>query len=339
MPPPALDQWRKLYDTAAKVRDLTPWAWMEEMDVFGVQDPQTGEIGYVSVMGMLGEYLAVHVYRGSLAIQRFEIIHQEGRNTPLEYLLETPQLQLSFVGRDELDADDRKLNKQVNFKGRGANAWLQFRTLRAGYAPHLPDEAADVQQLTTALEQLIELLPRLKTNPGLLEVGEGLYLVRVQRPDGTWEDKALKPPPAALPNIVLQMDLTLLNKVKELAVTPMDIQADLFLLPTMMRDHQYPYFVYIMLLVDPHAMIPLDFETLKPYPVLEDMYGSLPLVIVKMFNKLGIRPQTLSVRSPALARLLASTCEELGIELRRAKRLRALETVRQGMMDLIGGLT
>ncbi len=41
---------------------------MTEGDVFGVQDPDTGELGFVSVMGMLGEHYAVSVYLGTRAV-------------------------------------------------------------------------------------------------------------------------------------------------------------------------------------------------------------------------------------------------------------------------------
>ena len=50
---PTNEQWRRLYETAALVKELSPWKWMTEIDVFDVQDPNTEEIGFVSVMGML----------------------------------------------------------------------------------------------------------------------------------------------------------------------------------------------------------------------------------------------------------------------------------------------
>ena len=50
---PTNEQWRRLYGTTALVKELSPWKWMTEIDVFGVQDPNTEEIGFVSVMGML----------------------------------------------------------------------------------------------------------------------------------------------------------------------------------------------------------------------------------------------------------------------------------------------
>jgi hypothetical protein len=53
---PTNEQWRRLYEAAVGVKELAPWEWMTETDVFGVQDPETQEIGFVSVMGALGEH-------------------------------------------------------------------------------------------------------------------------------------------------------------------------------------------------------------------------------------------------------------------------------------------
>ena len=56
------DQWRRLYEAAVLVKELSPWQWMTETDIFGVQDPETEEIGFVSVLGLLGEHFGVSLY-------------------------------------------------------------------------------------------------------------------------------------------------------------------------------------------------------------------------------------------------------------------------------------
>jgi hypothetical protein len=55
---PTNEQWSRLYGAAVHLKRLSPWEWMTEADVFGVKDPPSGEIGFVSVMGMLGEHYA-----------------------------------------------------------------------------------------------------------------------------------------------------------------------------------------------------------------------------------------------------------------------------------------
>jgi hypothetical protein len=53
---------RPLYDLMARVKELAPWHYLEEDDLFGVIDPDTGEPNFVSVMGAAGEHFAVAVY-------------------------------------------------------------------------------------------------------------------------------------------------------------------------------------------------------------------------------------------------------------------------------------
>jgi hypothetical protein len=64
-------KWLPLYEAADRIKELAPWEWMEESDVFGVQDPDSGEIGFVSIMGLLGEHVCVGVYLGVNALHQF----------------------------------------------------------------------------------------------------------------------------------------------------------------------------------------------------------------------------------------------------------------------------
>jgi hypothetical protein len=59
----ATEDCNALFALMNRVRDLTPWEWMEETEPFGVQHPATGEIGFVSVMGNGGEYYAISATR------------------------------------------------------------------------------------------------------------------------------------------------------------------------------------------------------------------------------------------------------------------------------------
>ena len=79
---PSLEEWRKLYKAAIQIKEVAPWEWMEETDVFGIQNPKTDELGFVSVMGMLGEHYAIAVYLGAEALNRFWQIHRNVARKP-----------------------------------------------------------------------------------------------------------------------------------------------------------------------------------------------------------------------------------------------------------------
>ena len=110
---PSLDDWKKLYDLMAQLKDLAPWDWMEEDDIFGIQIPETGELGFVSVMGTLGEHLAIAVYQGVKGLGGFWQMHSMGPKLTPEFALQIPQLQASFEDRDLITKEDRDVMKQL----------------------------------------------------------------------------------------------------------------------------------------------------------------------------------------------------------------------------------
>src|SRR5262249_4599727 len=137
---PTAEEWKKLYVAAAKVKEMSPWEWMMEDEVFGVQNPETDEIGFVSVMGAGGEHFAISVYPGAEALYDFLTLHNEGEeetedSAVAERVLEIPQLQASFEDRNSLQKEDRDLIKKLNLKFRGANNWPLFRNYAPGMFP------------------------------------------------------------------------------------------------------------------------------------------------------------------------------------------------------------
>jgi hypothetical protein len=81
-----------LYDLAIQIKRLAPWQWMEETDVFGVAHPETDELGFVSVMGSVGEYEAVAVYVGADGLYDFIDLQDDESATP-QRLIEIRHLQ------------------------------------------------------------------------------------------------------------------------------------------------------------------------------------------------------------------------------------------------------
>jgi len=68
---PGLEELNELYLKALIIRDGRFWEWMDERDIFGVENPETGEIAYCSFMGALGEVFALNAYLGFLKSKIF----------------------------------------------------------------------------------------------------------------------------------------------------------------------------------------------------------------------------------------------------------------------------
>ena len=181
---PEIREWRGLYESVVRIKEISPWEWMTETDVFGVRSPETGELGFVSVMGLLGQHYAVSLYLGSEGIHGFLDLQEMGPFADPGALIQIPQLQASFENREELDKRDRQVIKELGLKFRGRNAWPMFRSYRPSLFPWFL-EAAEVRFLSCALEQLADVAPRCREDPSLLEPSGGdSYLLRVPRQEG-----------------------------------------------------------------------------------------------------------------------------------------------------------
>ena len=191
---------RLLFERMGQLRTMAPWGWMEETDLFGVQDPETGEIGFVSIMGMAGEHYAVAVYQGARGLYGFWHLQESGPFLEPQDVFNTPQLQASLEDREMLELADRNLIKALGLKYRGRHAWPMFRSYRPGYAPWYI-EPAEARFLAHVLGQVLLVAPRVQQNPSILEPGGDTdYLVRVaqQRDDDlVWRDemRSIAPPP------------------------------------------------------------------------------------------------------------------------------------------------
>src|SRR5438128_101559 len=132
---PTLEQWRNLYKATTRLKEIAPWEWMMEADLFGVQNPETDEIGFISVMGMAGEHYAIAIYLGSHGLYGFWALQNAGSSAPPEKVLEIPQLQASFEERNVLDKKDLETIKRLGLKFRGRQTWPMFRSYRPGFFP------------------------------------------------------------------------------------------------------------------------------------------------------------------------------------------------------------
>lgn len=333
---PTLEEWRKLYELASQVKQLAPWKWMKEADLFGVQNPETGELGFVSVMGMLGQHLAVAVYLGAQALYDFWEIQDRGPLGSPESILEVPELQASFEDRTQLHDRDRDVIRKLGLKFEGLNAWPQFRSYGDALFPWFL-EAPEARFLAHVLEQVLDVAPRFRDNQQLLDPYEDeRYLIRVpQREDDAlvWKDQIIRveePEPAP---ILVQLSEPLVARLKKMERTSNVIEADFFMMHNPVRDRgPRPYFPYALLLVDSGGMV-LGTRLVKPLPSLDAMWGSLPNELAAQLTALKMIPAEVQAQLPELLEVLAPLAEALEIKLTLVPWLPALEPAKASLTE------
>ena len=333
--------WRELYKAAVRVKEISPWEWLTEADIFGVQSPETGDLGFVSVLGMLGEHYAVSLYLGSEGIHGFLNLQAMGPLADPDDLIQIPQLQASFEDREQLDKRDRAVIKELGLKFRGRNAWPWFRSYRPSFFPWFL-EAGEVRFLTVALEQLADVAPRFRERPSLLEPsgGDG-YLLRVPRREGEtllWEDAATGVPPLDAPPIEVEVEVSKMEALGRLPMRKAHLEVDFFMFPAPVGDEgDRPYFPHMLMMVDAERGMILGSELLTPSPSQEAMWGAVPETLAEIFSRMELLPEKVSVDSDLLFSLLEPLAEEAGFELDLAPSLPGLEAVRVDLLQTFGG--
>ncbi|MBI4879881.1 MAG: hypothetical protein HY812_09525 [Planctomycetes bacterium] len=64
MDEPTIEEWRSLYEAARDYKQLGAWEWMTNSNLFGVRDPEGGEVGWCVVLGGGREVFGLGVHLG-----------------------------------------------------------------------------------------------------------------------------------------------------------------------------------------------------------------------------------------------------------------------------------
>ena len=198
--PPTIEEWVELYAAAAVLKGIAPWQWMWDSEVFGVKDPETGVIGYCTVMGRLGEHFAIGVCLGEAGLAGLNGLRKKKKIDFIEFLCTQKMLKVSFEDRADLEREDLKLIKQLGLVYRGRQAWPLFRSYRPGYMPWFLT-GGEARFLAVAIRQALDVAQRIKDQPGLVEPPRPeTYLVRVAEAvagEPEWRDQWIEAVPLA----------------------------------------------------------------------------------------------------------------------------------------------
>lgn len=319
---PTREEWRELYAAADEYRALAPWDWMFDADVFGVQDPASGEIGWCSVFGAAGQVFGLMVYAGTagLAVHRATADGQIGVD-------DAGYLQhgwlASFEDRGELDREDLATIKDLALRYRGRHAWPRFRSYVPGCLPWRLT-GAEARFLAVALREAVTVARRLRDGTETAGPDDaGRYLVRVPGlPGAPWEDRRLAPAPAA-PDALPPIDELRVRRLRErLRRESATWECDYYHSPAIIDDGaQRPYFASLFLVVDGRSGLVLTMEMgappLDPAFLQQQFLGAL--------EGLGLIPGTVAVKREPVRAALAPLAAGLDLTLRAVPALPALD--------------
>lgn len=337
---PSAQEWQALFQAAIEFRNAQCWTWMDDRNIFGVKNEETGEVGYCCVMGNAGQLFGLAVYLGTDGLLVYEMVMtgtlEPGDPEVLDY---QRCLMLSFGERADLDKRDLDVIKATGFKFRGHCQWPQFRSYRPGYLPwHLT--AAEARFLTTALQQALAVALTFKQDQRLLDSpkpGE-LFLVRVRdgaERDSVWKEEWQKPAPFEVEyDEVAEVDNARLQRIKNTASFYEGTwEVDSFSGPMIIGNRKdpktRPYLARVLLCVDRDSGFIVDSLVAGPSGFLETFTGHF----VEILDQSETLPKNIAVRKTELADRLAPIANQVGMRLEITRPLRAVDHARRALFD------
>lgn len=346
-------QWLPLYEAADRIKELAPWDWMEEDDIFGVQDPETGEIGFVSVMGLLGEHLCIGVYLGTQAFHQFlgisDLVAPHFEDDIIDgleimsQLLAIPQMQASFENQDMVTKEDAGIMRRLKLNYSGLAAYPIFRSMHPGCPPVLLD-VERIPFLIHVLEQTMDVAVRFEEDESLLypdDVGDDeTYLLRVaSEEDGKliWRDEIRLFPEPEPPVIFFEVEPDTYKALEKVPRVGNSVEIDLFMLPLPVdeRGIERPFFPYSLLVADSDSGLLLSQDMLSPLPSMDAMYSEIPQRVVDLLLHNNILPYEIYTQRPEITALLTPVFAQLDVPVVEQPFLPMLDDAKLTLLEFL----
>lgn len=337
---PLFTDWQALYNAALEFKEIAPWDWMSDLDIFGVKNPYDGEIGYCCVLGTLGEVLGLVVYLGTEGLDGYLKVRDGVITIKDDDILHTKKcLAATFEdNKSSLEKPDLDIIKNLGFKFSGANAWPLFRSYEPGFYPwYLTQKQA--QYLTFCLQQAKEVVLRFKGDRNLFNPFEtGSYFVKAcddAAGNGNWKDIWLKP--VSLQKVVSisktfdqrQLDAFL----EKFPHQKQSWEMDYFYAPTYIAEKsKRPYFPLTFLFVDSYSHFIFNVHITTPDKYLLELHEQFLLSL----QKAEVLPQEIRIRKEELFVFLEPLADRLGIKMKVTNDLPALDDARKAMFEHFG---
>ena len=340
--PPDAEEFKTLCKLARYIQQQMPWEFMEEPDVFGVQDPDNGPLGFVSVMGALGEYTSVAVYRGVEGLYQWrgfiELMKADPESEEAhDRLMEIPQLQLWFGPASFLEEPDREVIKRSGVKF--SKDKPLFRSHWPGYYPWFLTRA-EARHLIHTLTQTIQVAKLFSYDPNVIPFNEDPedrdYMIRVpQINDGVirWKSSFYgidEPPQQLVPIEVEDAD------VEQLKVMPKSDpqEIDLFILPAKLGEpNERPRVLYALIVTNAVTGYIFGFEALEARSGIDLMYAELAEKVAQIWLNQGVVPTELRARSTRVLNMFQWFAGKLDFELSLVNELPAIDEAKSSIME------
>lgn len=320
----------RLYEVAAAYKKLACWTWMPDNQIFGVRNPDNGEIGYCSVMGSNEELFGLAVFRGGEGLESLHDMLLE-RDERFAWLHRQKCVMVTFEDRTDLEKRDLAEIKELGCRFRGKKSWPMFRVFDPGLVPWTLS-AEQVRYLTIVLEQTMELAKRAKKDELLLVAEKsGQVLIRSNE-DGEWVDCWTDPDfILKRPVKVMMEDQAKLNDNMNRITTKKGVwETEFFYAPVAIKgEDERPYYPRLCIWVDRLTRTAVGFHLSYDENYAQEFLNHF----LQLVEEKGARPQKLIIRTNETLDLFEKTAQRMKIKIEREPKLVYLEEARDDLFE------
>lgn len=327
----SLEEWRLLYETAQKLKELRPWEQFWTMDLIALQEGD--HIAFAVILGKGGECYGVSIYENLEGFNDFLMLcDQKSLNVTQTYAsMNQNNLTCYWGNRDDLSKEQYQTIKSLGYKFRGKNQWLYFISHKTGYYPYNMDQA-EVIRMNTYLTQLLQAIEYYNKNELTVHFEHGnMFLYSWNEKTKKWQGTEEPLPFTTFLYLEPEFanDNNFTQKLRRIPREDYGIDINVECIPSPVDDDKYerPGAVRLLLLAETDSGLMLGADMITP----EGLEGNVVIncILERIFD-FG-RPKEIRVCNSIIAHYLKDLCKLGNIKLKKVKRIPVFQKFLKGL--------
>ena len=309
------EKWRNIFETAREFYQMAPWQWMHDSHLFGMVDPVSDQKCYGTVMGSMGNYYALALYRGKIGYKSYLLLQEEAQSDPEHALYEQDCLIASFEPSDDIDPQDLVLAHKVEVDMAGLDRLPGFRSYKKALMPWGPDEA-ELDLLEAGMRLSMEIAEAMAQNENYLvpaEADKGKLLFFTLK-EGAWTSNWQKPD--SLVEFSPPQMMAEKNWATEAQKLPIKegtwlFERFFFRQPSLDDTVDRPYFPIVLMFLDMKTQVMRGLDIVHPFHLTDQG----PDVLLELFQDAEMLPRQIVVSNKENYILLHALARTIGVEI------------------------
>ena len=330
-----MDDWKELYETATRIKELKPWEKFWDVDLIGVQNGKEEDTVFYSILGRNEYCYGIVVYEGYEGLNSFMLQRANDQlNLSVENIMYLQKNLICYWGnREELNTEQRNIIKELGYHYRGKNQWLYFLSFEPGYCPYNlnEDEVKRMSEYFKDLELALQCYEKIE-KPVNFDNGEIFYLNYGQnKKTYTFGAKPL-PLDSYKVKVPAITDEKLISDLKNVPKCNQKIEMDLIFLDVTVNDKQYkkPANPAACVIADTSTGMILQCEIQEPET---DINTAIVNALIKHILQYG-SPKEIWISNMLLEAVLEQVCKICGIRIRKMRYLDSIKEFKRSMKHL-----